>query len=44
LLGDRARRAELGGRARAYAEAAFDVGEIAGRFEAVLERAAAATN
>jgi glycosyltransferase involved in cell wall biosynthesis len=44
LLGDGGRRAELGGRARAYAEAAFDVGEIAGRFEAVLERAAAATN
>jgi colanic acid biosynthesis glycosyl transferase WcaI len=44
LLGDEGRRADLGGRARAYAETAFDIGEIAGRFEAVLERATAARN
>jgi colanic acid biosynthesis glycosyl transferase WcaI len=42
LLEDPSRRAELGGRARAYAEAAFDVGEISRRFEAVLEGAMAA--
>ena len=32
-------RAELGGRARAYAETAFDIDSVAGRFEEVLERA-----
>src|SRR5207237_823209 len=42
LFEDPSRRAELGGRARAYAEAAFDVGEISRRFEAVLEGAMAA--
>lgn len=42
LLGDSGLRAELGGRARAYAEASFGVDAIADRFEAVLERATAA--
>src|SRR5207248_10880749 len=32
-------RAELGGRARAYAESAFEIDSVAGRFEDVLERA-----
>jgi glycosyltransferase involved in cell wall biosynthesis len=39
LLDDEALRAELGRRARAYAEATFDADSIAERFEAVLERA-----
>jgi putative colanic acid biosynthesis glycosyltransferase WcaI len=38
LLEDSALRTELGGRARAYAEQAFDVGSVAERFEAVLGR------
>jgi colanic acid biosynthesis glycosyl transferase WcaI len=42
LLNDPSRRAELGDRARAYAEAAFDVGEISRRFEAILEGATSA--
>ena len=42
LLDDPTSRAELGGRARAYSEAAFDVGEISRRFEAVLEGATSA--
>ena len=32
-------RAELGGRARAYAQTAFDIDSVAARFEEVLERA-----
>lgn len=44
LLDEPNRRAELGGRARAYAERAFEIDAIAGRFEAILERARAATN
>jgi glycosyltransferase involved in cell wall biosynthesis len=40
LLGNQGLRAELGSRARAYAEAAFESGAIADRFEAVLEEAA----
>ena len=39
LLDDEPRRHELGRRARAYAEATFDVERIAARFEEVLERA-----
>jgi putative colanic acid biosynthesis glycosyltransferase WcaI len=42
LLEDPSRRSELGGRARAYAEAAFDIGAITARFETVFEGAAAA--
>jgi glycosyltransferase involved in cell wall biosynthesis len=42
LLDEPSRRVELGGRARAYAEAAFDIDAVAGRFEAVLDGAAAA--
>jgi glycosyltransferase involved in cell wall biosynthesis len=41
LLDNESRRAELGARARAYAEATFDAGAIAERFETVLEEAAA---
>jgi colanic acid biosynthesis glycosyl transferase WcaI len=41
LLGDPSRRGELGRRARAYAERSFDVDDIAGRFEAIVEEAAA---
>jgi glycosyltransferase involved in cell wall biosynthesis len=41
LLGNQRLRAELGTRARAYAEAAFDPGAIATRFEAVLQAVAA---
>jgi glycosyltransferase involved in cell wall biosynthesis len=37
LLDDADARAEMGRRARAYAEAAFDIGRITDRFEAVLE-------
>ena len=44
LLDEPNRRAELGGRARAYAERAFEIDAIAGRCEAILERARAATN
>jgi glycosyltransferase involved in cell wall biosynthesis len=44
LLSDHGLRAELGGRARAYAEASFGGGAIADRFEAVLELATAARN
>ncbi len=40
LLDDDDLRAELGRRGRAYAEAAFDLDEICGRFERVLGRAA----
>jgi glycosyltransferase involved in cell wall biosynthesis len=39
LLDDEKLRAELGSRARAYAEATFDPGLVAERFEEVLERA-----
>jgi glycosyltransferase involved in cell wall biosynthesis len=39
LLDDEALRAELGLRARAYAETAFNVDAIAARFERVLEEA-----
>jgi glycosyltransferase involved in cell wall biosynthesis len=39
LLDEPGRRVELGGRARAYAETAFDIGAIADRFEAVLDEA-----
>jgi colanic acid biosynthesis glycosyl transferase WcaI len=42
LLGSEARRNELGRRARAYAEATFDVEAIAERFEAVLRPAGSA--
>jgi glycosyltransferase involved in cell wall biosynthesis len=41
LLDNESWRAELGARARAYAEATFDAGAIAERFETVLEEAAA---
>jgi colanic acid biosynthesis glycosyl transferase WcaI len=44
LLGDEGLRADLGARARAYAEAAFDSGAIADSFEAVLERTTTARN
>jgi glycosyltransferase involved in cell wall biosynthesis len=37
-------RAELAGRARAYAETAFDIASLSGRFEQVLERARGATS
>jgi glycosyltransferase involved in cell wall biosynthesis len=40
LASDAEARACLGARARAYAEATFDIEKIAGRFEAVLARAA----
>jgi colanic acid biosynthesis glycosyl transferase WcaI len=40
LRADPARRVELGRRARAYAEAVFDLEQIADRFEEILERAA----
>ena len=40
LRADAGLRRELGRQARAYAETVFDVAEIAGRFEQVLERAA----
>lgn len=39
LLADQSRRDELGARARAYAATSFDIAEIAGRFESVLEAA-----
>jgi glycosyltransferase involved in cell wall biosynthesis len=39
LHADNAMRAELGARARSYAETTFDLGTIADRFEQVLERA-----
>ena len=39
LHADRAMGAELGARARSYAETTFDLGTIADRFEQVLERA-----
>ncbi len=39
LHADKAMRAELGARARSYAETTFDLGTIADRFERVLERA-----
>jgi colanic acid biosynthesis glycosyl transferase WcaI len=42
LLADPERRGELGRRARAYAEATFDLGQIAARFERVLELGARA--
>lgn len=42
LLEDGAARAEMGLRARSYAEQAFDISDIADRFESVLERAAVA--
>jgi glycosyltransferase involved in cell wall biosynthesis len=38
LLDDEALRTELAARARAYAETAFDLDSVAGRFEEVLER------
>jgi glycosyltransferase involved in cell wall biosynthesis len=41
LLDDDTLRTELAGRARAYAEAAFDLDSVAERFEEVLERARA---
>jgi glycosyltransferase involved in cell wall biosynthesis len=41
LLDDEALRMELAARARAYAETAFDLDSVAGRFEEVLERARA---
>lgn len=44
LLDDPSRRAELGKRARTYAETSFDIDVIAGRFEKVLEEAAALTS
>jgi colanic acid biosynthesis glycosyl transferase WcaI len=44
LLGDAGRREELGRHARAYAEAAFDLGAIAPRFEEVLESARPASD
>jgi glycosyltransferase involved in cell wall biosynthesis len=37
-------RAEFAGRARAYAETAFDIASLSGRFEQVLERARGATS
>lgn len=40
LLADRGLRAELGARARAYAEGAFDIDRITDRFETVLSRVA----
>jgi glycosyltransferase involved in cell wall biosynthesis len=39
LAFDGALRAELGGRARAYAEGAFDIGSVGTRFETIIERA-----
>jgi glycosyltransferase involved in cell wall biosynthesis len=42
LLADDELRAELGRRGRAYAERAFDLDEIAARFERLFERAASA--
>jgi hypothetical protein len=39
LHADKAMGAELGARARSYAETTFDLGTIADRFERVLERA-----
>jgi len=39
LRADEGMRAQLGARARSYAETAFDLGTIADRFEQVLERA-----
>jgi glycosyltransferase involved in cell wall biosynthesis len=39
LRGSHELRAELGERARAYAEKAFDIESISGRFDEVLERA-----
>jgi len=38
LYADEGLRAELGGRARSYAETTFDLARIADRFEQVLER------
>jgi glycosyltransferase involved in cell wall biosynthesis len=40
LLDRPALRARLANRARAYAEASFDIGEITDRFEALLTRLA----
>lgn len=37
LLDDRAAREQMGSRARAYAERAFDIGAIASRFEALMQ-------
>jgi glycosyltransferase involved in cell wall biosynthesis len=42
LRNDERLRVELAGRARAYAETAFDIASIGGRFEEVLERARSA--
>jgi glycosyltransferase involved in cell wall biosynthesis len=39
LLDDEALRAELAGRARTYAESAFDLDPVVGRFEEVLKMA-----
>jgi glycosyltransferase involved in cell wall biosynthesis len=39
LVSDGALRAELGGRARAYAEATFDIGSVGTSFETIIERA-----
>lgn len=43
LLGDEARRARMGGAARAYAERTFDIERITDRFERILSEAVTST-